>query len=375
MKENFTSFSHFSEQGKRENNEDSIFPNNEFEPKTPLLFLVCDGVGGQAKGEIASDLVCTQMDTFFATNKIEVSDKVTIQNALKFVEEKFDSNIVAQPDTKGMASTMTLLHLHSKGATVAHIGDSRVYQFRNGEILFKTKDHSLVQELFETGNITEEQMATHPMRNRITRAIQGASVKPTEPSVTVLTDLKVGDIFLLCSDGVLESFDDDQLKEIFARTNSEDTIAAKLVQQCRDTSNDNYSAYIIKLEEPYINSLEIDEVEQQKLEEESDILVDHTKISSEENQDLKNTEESEELQKSQESEESYDSQNSQLSDEQSILSEQPNLDNTFSMSEKKEQSKIPHKRKISPLVVLLLGFVSFITWFVIYFVIFKKGKF
>ena len=116
-------------------------------------------------------------------------------------------------------------------------------------------------------------------------------------------------------------------------------------------------------------------MEQQKLEEESDILVDHTKISSEENQDLKNTEESEELQKSQESEESYDSQNSQLSDEQSILSEQPNLDNTFSMSEKKEQSKIPHKRKISPLVVLLLGFVSFITWFVIYLVIFKKGKF
>lgn len=262
MTKKMISYNSFSEQGKRENNEDSIFPNDEFEPKTPLLFLVCDGVGGQAKGEIASDLVCTQIDSFFSSKNISISDKTTIEEAVKFVEEKFDSNIVVQPETKGMASTMTLLHLHSKGATVAHIGDSRVYQFRKGEILFKTKDHSLVQELFDAKRITEEEMAIHSMRNRITRAIQGASVKPTEPSVALLTDLKEGDIFLLCSDGVLECFTDEQLKEVFSKSNSENTIAATLVSKCRTESNDNYSAYVIKLEQAYIDSLENKAVEE-----------------------------------------------------------------------------------------------------------------
>ncbi|WP_314281053.1 PP2C family protein-serine/threonine phosphatase [Capnocytophaga leadbetteri] len=262
MTKKMISYNSFSEQGKRENNEDSIFPNDEFEPKTPLLFLVCDGVGGQARGEIASDLVCTQIDSFFSSKNISISDKTTIEEAVKFVEEKFDSNIVVQPETKGMASTMTLLHLHSKGATVAHIGDSRVYQFRKGEILFKTKDHSLVQELFDAKRITEEEMAIHSMRNRITRAIQGTSVKPTEPSVALLTDLKEGDIFLLCSDGVLECFTDEQLKEVFSKSNSENTIAATLVSKCRTESNDNYSAYVIKLEQAYIDSLENKAVEE-----------------------------------------------------------------------------------------------------------------
>ncbi len=242
-------YSSFSEQGKRENNEDCLFPNKKFAPKTPNLFLVCDGVGGKAKGEIASDLICTQMDAFFSSNKIEVSDKETIERAVKFVEEKFDNNIAAQPNIRGMASTMTLLHFHQKGATVAHIGDSRVYQFREGKIIFKTKDHSLVQELFESGNITEEEMATHSMRNLITRAIQGTSVKATTPTVALITDLKAGDMFLLCSDGVLECFSDKELIEVFSKNNSEKTIAATLMSKCRTESNDNYSAYIIKLEQ------------------------------------------------------------------------------------------------------------------------------
>ena len=105
-------------------------------------------------------------------------------------------------------------------------------------------------------------MAIHSMRNRITRAIQGASVKPTEPSVALLTDLKEGDIFLLCSDGVLECFTDEQLKEVFSKSNSENTIAATLVSKCRTESNDNYSAYVIKLEQAYIDSLENKAVEE-----------------------------------------------------------------------------------------------------------------
>lgn len=244
--------------GKRERNEDSIFPNNEIETSLDNLFLVCDGVGGHAKGEIASDLICTQMNTYFLTNEIEVSDKNVIDDAVKFVETKFDSYIANNLESAGMASTLTLLHLHKGGATVAHIGDSRVYQFRKGEIVFKTKDHSLLQSLIDAGELTPEQGKDFPHKNQITRALQGASVRKVRADVSLLTDVQAGDIFMLCSDGILEAFeDDDMLKELFKEfSDSVDTIASKIAQVCNEVSRDNFSAYFVQIEEAYISLLD-----------------------------------------------------------------------------------------------------------------------
>lgn len=244
--------------GKRERNEDSIFPNNEIDTSLDNLFLVCDGVGGHAKGEIASDLVCSQMNTFFSINGIEVSDWNVIDDAVKFVETKFDSYIANNLESAGMASTLTLLHLHKGGATVAHIGDSRVYQFRKGEIVFKTKDHSLLQSLIDAGELTPEQGKDFPHKNQITRALQGASVRKVRADVSRLTDVQVGDIFMLCSDGILEAFeDDDMLKELFKEfSDSVDTIASKIAQVCNEVSKDNFSAYFVQIEEAYISLLD-----------------------------------------------------------------------------------------------------------------------
>lgn len=248
----------FSHQGKRENNEDSYFPNDEIKTDLNNLFLVCDGVGGHNKGEIASDLCCTQLNAYFSNNKIEVSDEATIDDAIKFVEKKFDSYMKDNPESTDMASTITLLHLHTQGATVSHMGDSRVYLFRNGKILFRTKDHSLVQELFDQGIITEEEMATHSQRNRISRAMRGASAKSYKADTTLLTDLQEGDIFFMCSDGVLESFSDDQLSEVFASdSDGLETLGARIVRKCADNSNDNYTGYMIELTKEYIDSLNI----------------------------------------------------------------------------------------------------------------------
>lgn len=242
--------------GKRDHNEDSIFPNEEIESPLDNLFLVCDGVGGHAKGEIASDLICTQIASYFASNQIDISNSEIIQSAIKFVETKFDSYIVNNPESAGMASTLTLLHLHKGGATVAHIGDSRVYQFRQGEIIFRTKDHSLVQNLFDLGELTsEEEMANHPRRNEITRAIQGASIQKVKADVTVLHDIRQGDIFLLCTDGILESFSDEALKAVFEANDSIDTIAASISMQCSKTSKDNFSAYFVEINKEYLDTL------------------------------------------------------------------------------------------------------------------------
>lgn len=246
------------EVGQREQNEDSIFPNEEIESSLDNLFLVCDGVGGHAKGEIASDLICTQINSFFLANDIVVSDKKTIEDAVKFVETKFDSYIANNLESAGMASTLTLLHLHKAGATVAHIGDSRVYQFRQGEIVFRTKDHSLMQDLLDIGELTPEQAKTYAHKNQITRAMQGASVKKTKADVSLLTDIQVGDIFMLCSDGILESFeDDDELKEVFKEfSESVDTVNAKIAQLCFKKSKDNFSAYLVKINQEYIDLLD-----------------------------------------------------------------------------------------------------------------------
>lgn len=264
MKNLFISNS-FSNIGQREINEDCVFPNVDIPSKLENLFLVCDGVGGLNKGEDASDLCCTQFSGYFTQNNIEISNKSTIDKAVKFVEKKFDSFMTNNPQSMDMASTITLLHLHKQGATIAHMGDSRVYHFRNGEILFKTKDHSVVQDLFDAGVISEEEMHTHRDRNRISRAMRGASVKSYKADTTVLTDIKVDDIFFLCTDGVLESFSDTELKELFASTNEVETINAKIMRKCIDSSRDNFSGYTIKVNKEYIDTLKpIEEVETDK---------------------------------------------------------------------------------------------------------------
>lgn len=104
------------------------------------------------------------------------SDHATIAAAIAEAESAIDGYLGQHPSAKGMGTTLVLLHLHEEGATVAHVGDSRVYQFRAGAILFQTDDHKLVNDWVRRGLLTPEQAATHPNRNVMTRAIQGRSV-------------------------------------------------------------------------------------------------------------------------------------------------------------------------------------------------------
>lgn len=246
-----------NETGQRENNEDSIFPNSEISSSLTNLFLVCDGVGGHAKGEIASDLVCSQMARYYEQEQIEVSTPHLIEQGVLFVENQFDSYMLSNPDSLGMGTTLTLLHLHQQGASLAHIGDSRIYHLRGGKILFRTKDHSYVQTLVDLGEITEEEAPRHPTRNEITNAIQGASVRRAKPSQHHIRDLRAGDLFILCTDGVLESVTDDDFMSFSREGYGVDTIALKIRMLCQGHSRDNFSAYIIKLTDEYIYSLEI----------------------------------------------------------------------------------------------------------------------
>jgi serine/threonine protein phosphatase PrpC len=233
-----------SERGKRANNEDSIYPLTAQQHDT--LFIVCDGVGGAAKGNVASRLVCDTFAKIF--QDIKISDAHFIETCLLEVEDVVEKYTSENPESAGMATTLTLAHFHENGVTVAHVGDSRIYQVRNGQIVYRSEDHSFVQDLVRTGIITPEEAATHPKRNVITRAVQGKQ-RPTKADVYVLQDIQADDYFFLCSDGILESVKDDVLSQILTNTSTNEERVEEIKRLCEARSRDNFSCYMIQIEQ------------------------------------------------------------------------------------------------------------------------------
>lgn len=233
--------------GKRANNEDNLFPPPGAATTADTLFMVCDGVGGSEKGEIASDLACRSVSAYYQRHRITVSDDTAVHNAIAFAQAEMERYGRENPGSQGMATTLTFLHLHERGATVAHIGDSRVYHVRNGKVLWCTRDHSYVNDLVKAGVITEEQARTHPRRNVIMRALQGGD-PGTQADIHHITDLAAGDYFFLCSDGILESLDEHALLEILSAPTSDHAKMEQVRKLCEQFSNDNFTAYLVPIQ-------------------------------------------------------------------------------------------------------------------------------
>jgi protein phosphatase len=239
-----------SEIGKRVNNEDSIYPTNEYATAGDRLFLVCDGVGGSNKGEIASSVACESIQTYFRTflDVEKEFDPNFIEKAVRYTEIRFDDYIKKNPTAKGMATTLCLLYFSPEGIYLTHAGDSRIYQFRNGKIIFKTEDHSLVNSMIKNGQIKPENANKHPQRNVIYRAIQGTKI-PVDVDVLKIADVQSDDLFLMCTDGVTEALNDDELCEIFLKQDSFEDKLTRIKECCRYKAKDNYSAYLIPIQE------------------------------------------------------------------------------------------------------------------------------
>ena len=235
-----------SERGGRRNNEDAIYPQPENVLQKDRLFLVCDGVGGAERGEVASALACESIRSYFDTYLTEDHpSEEFVQCAIRYAETQFDNYIETHPDAAGMATTLTLVYIGSKGVTMAHVGDSRIYYYRGQNTLYKTSDHSLVNSLVQMGRISEEEAATHPQRNVILRAIQGTK-SPTEADVMLWTDVEAGDKIFMCTDGVLECFTNESLLE----SSYQSAIDMKdlLLERCTGNTKDNYSFYILPIQ-------------------------------------------------------------------------------------------------------------------------------
>lgn len=244
------------EQGVRPYSEDYLYPEPGKATEKSRLFMVCDGVGGSVRGDQASREVCKHFAEYVLQNQSSLGEKandvaaweVFLNEALKYTEAQMDLFTQANPECRGMASTLTFLYLSPQGAVVAWAGDSRVYLVRDGEKVFRTSDHSLVYELYRRGEITEAEMATHPRKNVILRAVSGRG-NPTKVDVALIQDLRPGDRFLMCSDGVVDGIPESDLLDLLATDRSLGEISDEIAQLCSQHSRDNYTHYLLQLEE------------------------------------------------------------------------------------------------------------------------------
>jgi serine/threonine protein phosphatase PrpC len=146
-----------------------------------------------------------------------------------------------------MATTFTLVYLMADRVFVAWCGDSRVYHLRGNEILFRTTDHSLVHSLVKNGELSEEDARAHPQKNLLLKAIRADEPGP-EAEGHWIRDVKEGDRFLLCTDGLLENITDaDLLALVQVGGNPEKSLASAFQDYCYNRTRDNYSMYLIRV--------------------------------------------------------------------------------------------------------------------------------
>lgn len=235
------------QQGSRDNMEDYILPLHGKANENDKLFVVCDGMGGHARGEVASKLACEGFVDYFATHQTASPDDHFLLKAFNHVQSQFDNYIKINRDTKGMGTTVVLVYFTGSAAWVMHCGDSRLYHFRENQLLWRTWDHNMATELFLKGRMSLTEALLAPKSNMITRAIQGHSILKTHPDFHCIDKLQAGDCIFLCTDGITEGISDEQLTDIVASKNSDKEKINIIELLCEGNSRDNHSAFLIRI--------------------------------------------------------------------------------------------------------------------------------
>ena len=236
----------FCQKGKRPNQEDARFPDNDEPQGCKTAFVVCDGVGGQDKGEVASRTVADTIGQ--GIQRYDLTQPFTHENFGSILEIVYEALYrKMNSDTREMATTMTFVCFNSLGAFCAHMGDSRIYHVRPGVgILYQSEDHSLVNALVHSGNLTPEEAINHRSGNVITRCISYVEKGMDKPSATTIqiNDVEAGDYFFLCSDGVTNCIEDSELLSILS-SDKTDKEKIDLIAEMSKDSGDNNTAYLI----------------------------------------------------------------------------------------------------------------------------------
>jgi serine/threonine protein phosphatase PrpC len=241
---------------KRKGNEDSLYVNPE-----QNLFVVADGMGGHAAGEIASRVAVDSINEFvcltsgdeeitwpFGLDETISYDGNRLKTAIRYANRKVLEATKERADYEGMATTIVAVLVDGQEANLAHVGDSRVYLLRDGEISQLTADHSWVNEQVLSGVISADQARSHPLRNVVTRALGG---KPDLQVDMTVHKLLPGDHLLLCSDGLTTMLHDDDIARIVKDAGGDVKKAARELVDAANAKGgeDNITVLLLRFEE------------------------------------------------------------------------------------------------------------------------------
>jgi protein phosphatase len=213
------------------------------------VFIVADGMGGHAAGEVASemavDIIAREVGSLKGLSDADTFER--LRYAIRSANQAIFERTLAEADKRGMGTTTTVLVLSAKRYLIGQVGDSRAYLLRNGELLQLTKDHSYVQEQVDAGLLTAEQARTHPYSNVITRCV-GAN-EDVVPDV-YFGGLERNDLILLASDGLTGMLEDDQLARILQSGSPPDVLVNRMIAEAnRRGGLDNITAIIVRIDD------------------------------------------------------------------------------------------------------------------------------
>src|SRR5215470_9103957 len=210
------------------------------------LFIVADGMGGHAAGEVASEMaVQTIEQELDGLKDLDDSTGDRLGQALRKANRNIHERTITEVDKQGMGTTASVLLIFDRKYLIGQVGDSRVYLLRDGALHQLTKDHSYVQEQVDAGFLTPEQARYHPYSNVITRCV-GAS--PDVQPDTYKGDVKIGDLFLVASDGLTGMVDDRRLQILLMSRAEPERKVYSLIQEANGRGGlDNITAIVVQV--------------------------------------------------------------------------------------------------------------------------------
>jgi serine/threonine protein phosphatase PrpC len=226
---------------QRRDNEDSVYV------RVPL-YVVADGMGGAQAGEVASALA---VEEFRRGLPDAAEEHATVEQRLaarvRDANRRIYETAQVESEHSGMGTTLTAVYLHGPELAVAHVGDSRAYVLRDGELIRLTHDHSLVEELMRRGKLTPEQAAEHPQRSIITRAL---GIEPEVEVDTWTYPARAGDVVLLCSDGLTSMIEESEVADVLRSEPDLERAGERLIHAANEAGGrDNITVVLFRLVE------------------------------------------------------------------------------------------------------------------------------
>ncbi len=229
----------------RKNNEDNFVIVTENTGALPNVFGVADGMGGHNAGEVASMECIDSYLNYIVNNDKEEDTLAVIHKAINYANEKVFEKSLENSELFGMGTTFSVITIFENTVYCGHVGDSRIYNYKNNELSMKSVDHTLVNEYLTQGIITEEEAEVSKVKNVITRAI---GIRENLDVDTFTFNVNEGEYILLCSDGLNTHLSDKDISEVFEQNLNIEEMTDMLIEKAlAGGGTDNVTVVIIEL--------------------------------------------------------------------------------------------------------------------------------